>query len=49
MALMEFYILGLTRQIGSLLYRVSAGDPVTVASVVALLGAMSLLTCYLPA
>jgi ABC-type lipoprotein release transport system permease subunit len=31
------------------LYGIGANDPVTVASVVTLLGAMSLLACYLPA
>src|SRR5579862_4721527 len=40
---------GLTRFIGGLLYGVSANDPVTVVAVVALLGAMALLACYLPA
>jgi predicted permease len=39
----------LTRFIGGLLYGVSANDPVTVAAVFVLLGAMSLLACYLPA
>jgi len=41
--------LGLTRFISSLLYGVDANDPATVAGVVVLLGAMSLLACYLPA
>jgi predicted permease len=40
---------GLTRFIGGLLYGISANDPVTVIGVVVLLGAMSLLACYLPA
>ncbi len=40
---------GLTRFIAGLLYGISANDPVTVAGVVLLLGAMSLLACYLPA
>jgi ABC-type lipoprotein release transport system permease subunit len=31
------------------LYGIGANDPVTVVSVVMLLGAMSLLACYLPA
>jgi ABC-type lipoprotein release transport system permease subunit len=31
------------------LYGISGNDPVSVASVVMLLGAMSLLACYLPA
>jgi len=39
----------LTRFIAGLLYGVSANDPVTVAGVVVLLGAMSILACYLPA
>jgi ABC-type antimicrobial peptide transport system permease subunit len=41
--------LGLTRFLSSLLYGVEANDPVTVLAVVVLLGAMSLLACYLPA
>src|ERR1700722_2002180 len=41
--------LGLTRFIARLLYGIGANDPVTVVSVVMLLGAMSLLPCYLPA
>jgi predicted permease len=41
--------LGLTRFIAGLLYGVSANDPITVAGVAVLLGAMSLLACYLPA
>jgi predicted permease len=40
---------GLTRFIASLLYGVSAYDPVTVVAVVVLLGAMALLACYIPA
>ncbi len=43
------FALGLTRTIARLLYGIGANDPVTVASVVMLLGAMSLLACYLPA
>jgi predicted permease len=43
------FALGLTRFITRLLYGVSANDPVTVASVILLLGAMSLVACYLPA
>jgi predicted permease len=39
----------LTRLIAGLLYGVSAYDPATVTEVVALLGAMSLVACYLPA
>jgi predicted permease len=41
--------LGLTRFIAQLLYGIGANDPVTVVSVVMLLGAMSLLACYFPA
>src|SRR6201996_138351 len=41
--------LGLTRIIVRLLYGIGANDPVTVVSVVMLLGAMSLAACYLPA
>jgi ABC-type antimicrobial peptide transport system permease subunit len=41
--------LGLTRIIVRLLYGIGANDPITVVSVVMLLGAMSLLACYLPA
>ena len=40
---------GLTHFIAGLLYGVSANDPLTVAGVVALLGGISLLACYLPA
>src|ERR1700728_2701103 len=40
---------GLTRLIARLLYGIGANDPVTVVSVVMLLGAMSLAACYLPA
>jgi predicted permease len=43
------FALGLTRFIARLLYGIGSNDPVTVASVVMLLGAMSLLACYLPA
>jgi len=41
--------LGLTRLIARLLYGIGANDPLTMASVVTLLGAMSLLACYFPA
>src|ERR1700728_3971023 len=41
--------LGLSRFIARLLYGIGANDPVTVVSVVMLLGAMSLAACYLPA
>jgi ABC-type antimicrobial peptide transport system permease subunit len=40
---------GLTRFIAAQLYGVSANDPVTVIVVAALLAAMSLLACFLPA
>ena len=40
---------GLTRFIAGLLYGVSANDPLTVIAVVALLGTMAVLACYLPA
>jgi ABC-type antimicrobial peptide transport system permease subunit len=40
---------GLTRFIAGLLYGISANDPPTVLGVVVLLGAMSLLACYLSA
>jgi predicted permease len=43
------FALGLTRLIARLLYGIGANDPVTVISVVFLLGAMSLLACYFPA
>jgi predicted permease len=43
------FALGLTRLIAGLLYGISGNDPVSVVSVVMLLGAMSLLACYLPA
>ncbi len=43
------FALGVTRIIARLLYGIGANDPVTVASVVMLLGTMSLLACYFPA
>jgi predicted permease len=43
------FALGLTRLITRLLYGIGANDPVTVVSVVMLLGAMSLLACFFPA
>jgi predicted permease len=43
------FALGLTRVIARFLYGIGAHDPVTVASVVMLLGAMSLVACYFPA
>lgn len=43
------FALGLTRTISRLLYGIGANDAVTVASVVLLLGTMSLLACYFPA
>jgi len=39
----------LTRLMSSLLYEVSAADPVTFATVAALLMTIALLACYLPA
>jgi predicted permease len=49
MALGLAFALGLTRLIARQLYGISAHDPVTMVSVIALLGAMSLLACYFPA
>ena len=43
------FALGLTRVIVRLLYGIGANDPVTVVSVVMLLGTMSLVACYFPA
>ena len=43
------FALGVTRIIARLLYGIGANDPITVVSVVMLLGAMSLAACYLPA
>src|SRR5246500_5353022 len=43
------FALGLTRLIARLLYGIGAHDPLTVASVVMLLGTMSLVACYFPA
>jgi predicted permease len=43
------FALGLTRVIVRLLYGIGANDPVTVVSVVTLLGSMSLVASYLPA
>jgi ABC-type antimicrobial peptide transport system permease subunit len=43
------FALGLARLIARLLYGIGANDPITVVSVVMLLGAMSLAACYLPA
>jgi putative ABC transport system permease protein len=40
---------GLTRLMSSLLYGVSASDPLTFAVVALLLTAVSLLACYIPA
>jgi predicted permease len=41
--------LGFTRLLGGMLYGVSATDPATVASVLAILGCIAVLACYLPA
>jgi putative ABC transport system permease protein len=38
-----------TRMLSTLLYRVSATDPLTFASVAALLFGIAMLACYLPA
>ena len=43
------FALGLTRIIVRLLYGIGANDPVTIASVVMLLGTMCLVACYFPA
>jgi predicted permease len=43
------FALGLTRFIARLLYGIGANDPVTVISVVMLLGTISLVACYFPA
>ena len=43
------FALGLTRIISRLLYGIGAHDPATIASVVMLLGTMSLAACYFPA
>jgi ABC-type antimicrobial peptide transport system permease subunit len=49
LALGMAFALGLTRVIARLLFGIGANDPVTVASVVMLLGTMSLIACYFPA
>jgi putative ABC transport system permease protein len=41
--------LGLTRFLSGLLYAVEPGDPLTLVAVSALLVAVSLLACYIPA
>jgi ABC-type antimicrobial peptide transport system permease subunit len=41
--------LGLTRFLAGLLYGITATDPMTIVTVVALLGAIAVLACYLPA
>jgi ABC-type antimicrobial peptide transport system permease subunit len=40
---------GLTRFLSSLLFNISPTDPLTFAFISALLGAVALLACYLPA
>jgi ABC-type antimicrobial peptide transport system permease subunit len=42
-------VFGLTRLMASMLFAVSPTDPVTLAGVALLLGAVSLLACYIPA
>jgi predicted permease len=49
LALGLVFALGLTHVIARLLYGIGANDPLTVVSVVMLLGAMGLLACYVPA
>jgi predicted permease len=49
LALGMAFSVGLTRLIAGLLYGIGANDPVTVAGVVLLLSAMSLVACYVPA
>jgi ABC-type antimicrobial peptide transport system permease subunit len=41
--------LGLTRMLSSLLYSISASDPLTFAAVATVLLAVALLACYIPA
>jgi ABC-type antimicrobial peptide transport system permease subunit len=41
--------LGLTRYISTILYNVPPRDPVTLAGVAAVLAAVALLACYIPA
>jgi ABC-type antimicrobial peptide transport system permease subunit len=43
------FALGVTRLIARLLYGIGANDPLTMISVVTLLGAMSFLACFFPA
>ena len=44
-----FGAFAMTRLMSSLLYEVSAADPVTFAAVAALLSAVAMLACYVPA
>jgi putative ABC transport system permease protein len=44
-----FGAFALSRVVAGMLYDVSAGDPVTLAGVSLLLGAVALLACYIPA
>jgi ABC-type antimicrobial peptide transport system permease subunit len=49
MAVGLFGAFAITRLMSSLLYEVSAADPVTFAAVAALLSAVAMLACYVPA
>jgi len=43
------FALGLTSLIARLLYGIAANDPITIVSVITLLGTMSLVACFFPA